>query len=364
MIDVLVVDDSAVVREYFAHLFGAQGDMRVVGTAKNGVEALQMVETLHPHVITMDISMPVMSGEEASRRIMAEHPTPIVVVSAQHDQEQVKLAFKAMEAGALAIVQKPYGAGHPQYGASVRELVDKVRLMAGVKVVRRWTLSHPETIAPPRCEPARTVRIVAIGASTGGPQAIQSVLRSFPAVFRAPVLIVQHITVGFCRGFADWLRSTTGVSVRLPEDGEELRPGVAYLAPDDQHMGVTKVGTIRLDDSEPLYGVRPSVGYLFRSLARHYGAEAIGVIMTGMGRDGAAELKLMRDAGAVTVGQNEDSCVVYGMPGVAAKLGAVTHQLPLADIGPSIRRQLHAGTGATSFDRSPSIPFLQSEGNK
>ncbi|RMH67828.1 MAG: chemotaxis-specific protein-glutamate methyltransferase CheB [Bacteroidetes bacterium] len=366
MIRVLIVDDSMVLREYLRGLFEEAG-MEVVGVARHGQEAVEQVPVLRPDVVTMDISMPVMDGVEATRRIMRTHPVPIVVVSAQHDREQVRKAFLAVDEGALAVVQKPYGAGHPEHEASVRRLIEKVRLMAGVKVVRRF--ARPEPLAPPPATAIATeratgpvpeasrapkriagagqagrveaVRVVAIGASTGGPQAIQTILRGLPAVLPVPVLVTQHITPGFTEGFAGWLQNTTGFPVRLARNGEVLRAGQVYLAPDDTHLGVGPGDTVVLSQAPPLYGVRPAVAFLFRTVAEQYGAAAIGVILTGMGQDGAAELKLIKDRGGLTVGQDEATCVVYGMPAAAQRLGALVQVLPLDEIGPFLRRYLH-----------------------
>jgi len=206
--------------------------------------------------------------------------------------------------------------------------------------------------------------VVAIGASTGGPQAVQTVLRALPAVLLVPILLVQRITAGFIDGFAEWLRSTTGLSVRLAQHEETVRPGVVYLAPDNFHMEMGPNQTIVLKDSSNMYGVRPSVGHLFRSVATHYGANAVGALLTGMGKDGAAELKVMRERGALTVGQDEASCVVYGMRGVAAQIGAVTHELPLSEIDPFLRTQLHAGNRVAEKGSFSTKLQFQPTGNK
>lgn len=340
MIRVLVVDDSVTMREYLRVLIGREADMTVQGVACNGREAVDRVLAERPDVVTMDIMMPVLDGVEATREIMAKAPVPIVVVSAQSDPAQVRRAFEAMDEGALAVVQKPPGFGHPGHEAAVREIIEKVRLMAGVKVVRRWSPSGGERPVNGRVSPARTFRVVAVGASTGGPHAVQTVLRGLPAPAPVPILLVQHITQGFTRGFADWLDQTTPHNVTVAEDGERLQPGRVYVAPDDRHLGVRFGLYATLSAEPPLDGHRPAVSYLFRKVAETCGPEAVAVLLTGMGRDGAAEMKRLRDLGAVTIGQDEATSVVYGMPAEAHRLGGVAHQYPLDEIGPALQHLL------------------------
>ena len=333
MIKVLVVEDSAVVREFLVHVLGSDPGIRIVGTACDGEDALQAVAHLQPDVITMDIHMPKLDGLETTRRIMETHPAPIVIVSGSTDPHEVATTFRAMEVGALAVLRRPAGIGHPDHEATAKELVLTVKLMSEVRVVRRWPRVLPGTSVRPPSEPLVAqapgeVRVIAIGASTGGPPVVQTILRGLPTDFPAPVLIVQHMAVGFTAGFVEWLAQSSGLPVHIAAHGESMLPGHVYVAPDQFQMRVERGGTIVLSKDEPENGLRPSVSYLFRSLAEVYGGQAVAGLLTGMGRDGAEELKLLRDKGAVTFAQDKESSVVHGMPGEAIKLDAATLVLP------------------------------------
>lgn len=333
MIKVLIVEDSPVVREFLVHILNADPDIQVVGTAHDGEEAIEAVRRMQPDVITMDIHMPRMDGLEATRRIMETHPTPIVIVSGSTSAHEVATTFDALEAGALATLPRPAGIGHPDYAATAKELVQTVKLMAEVKVVRRWPRLRREAAAtsPVKTELKRAqakVEVIAIGASTGGPPALHTIISALPRDFPAPVLIVQHMAAGFIRGFADWLAQSSRLPVQLATHGETMLPGHIYLAPDECQMIVARGGKISLTRDAPENGMRPSVSYLFRSVADVYGSHAVAGLLTGMGRDGADELKVLRDKGAITFAQDKDSSVVHGMPGEAIKLGAATLVLP------------------------------------
>jgi two-component system chemotaxis response regulator CheB len=242
-----------------------------------------------------------------------------------------------MEAGAVACVEKPTGQHDPNYEATVQNLQQTVRLMAEVKVVRRWArLRHTpakvlDEIVPslPAAKGRVTpIKIVAIGASTGGPVALQTLLAALPRELPVPIVIVQHMATGFISGFADWLGQTTGLPTHVAADGESLLPGHVYVAPDGFQMRVRARGKIELTLDQAEYGLSPSVSYLFRSVAQVYGAQAVGILLTGMGRDGAADLKLMRDAGAITFAQDKESSVIHGMPGEAIRLEAALYVMP------------------------------------
>ncbi len=333
MINVLVVEDSQVAREYLVHILSSDPDIKVIGTANNGLDAVEAVGSLGPDVVTMDINMPVMDGLEATRKIMETNPVPIVIVSGVWDPKEVKTTFKAMEAGALAILQRPVGMGHPDAVNMAKEIILKVKLMSEVKVIRRWARTVPSRdagayrVPPPMQLPHARIRVVAIGASTGGPIVLQTILNALPNNFPASILIVQHIAAGFLGGMVRWLAETSGVAVKIAEEGEQLLPGHAYLAPDGLNLGVDGRGRIYLDNGDTKNGLRPSVAYLFRSVAESFGKRAIGLLLTGMGGDGAAELKLMKERGAVTIAQDKESSVIYGMPGLAVELGAATYVL-------------------------------------
>jgi two-component system chemotaxis response regulator CheB len=333
MITVLIVEDSPVARDFLQHILAADPEIRVIGTAHDGEAALDAVQRQKPDVITMDIHMPKMNGLEATRKIMQTHPTPIVIVSSVVDTDEVAVTFRAIEAGALAVIPRPQGIGHPGHTPAARELVQTVKLMSEVKVVRRWPRPRSEPRVPPAPKvgiPSAPIdiQVVAIGASTGGPLVLQTILSALPRDFPVPVLIVQHIASGFVQGFVEWLAQSSGFPVHVAADGESLLPGRAYVAPDGFHMKVGMGHRVTLSQEAPENGLRPSVSPLFRSVARVFGRHAVGVLLTGMGKDGAEELKMLKDTGAITMAQDKDSAVVHGMPGEAIKLDAATYVLP------------------------------------
>jgi two-component system chemotaxis response regulator CheB len=281
----------------------------------------------------MDIHMPHVDGFEATRNIMEICPTPIVIVSGSSTKDNVSTNFHALEAGALAVVARPHGIGHAHHHYSAKQLVDTVKLMSEVKVVRRW-LRSKSTPAPDQVHtqsrvvpPPLPVQVVAIGASTGGPVVLQTILTGLPRDLPVPVLIVQHMTPGFTQGFVEWLSSSSGFPVRTAVDGEALLPGHAYIAPDNFQMGVSPGNRIALTTDGRENGMCPSVSYLFRSVKAVFGQQAVAVLLTGMGIDGVDELKQLRNAGAVTLVQDKESSVVHGMPGQAIKDGAASYVL-------------------------------------
>ncbi|MBI5454114.1 MAG: chemotaxis-specific protein-glutamate methyltransferase CheB [Deltaproteobacteria bacterium] len=328
MITVLIVDDSAVARQHIRHILESDPEVRVIGTANDGEDAVELLKERTPDVVTMDINMPGMNGHEATRIIMETNPVPIVIVSASYDRSDVEKSFRAMEAGAVAILEKPAGPGHPDFESASRELLRTVKLMSEVRVVRRWRSGRH---AQPRADSETAVkspRLVVIGASTGGPPVIQTILSGLKPGFKAPVMIVQHIAKGFIEGMAEWLSNETGLPISIAFDGETLKPGRVYFGPDGCHFGVENGGRVALSKAPPENGIRPSVAHLFRSAMAAYGSDAVGILLTGMGKDGAAELKLMRERGALTIVQDKESSVIYGMPGEAVRLDGATLVLP------------------------------------
>jgi len=277
-------------------------------------------------------------------------PTPIVIVSGSSGASEVASTFRAMEAGALAVVLRPPGMNHDAFEAGSRELLQTVKLMSEIKVVRR--ISRPlreRAFAPspvaqaPRAD-AR-IQVIAIGASTGGPPVLQRILSGLPRNLPVPLLIVQHIAAGFVQGFAEWLSGAAHFPVHIASHGEVPLPGHGYVPPDGLHMGVASGPRIVLSDHPPENGLRPSVAYLFRCAAQVLGPSAVGVLLTGMGKDGADELKVMKEKGAITIAQDEESCVVHGMPGEAIKLGAATHVLPPEGIAAMLAALTKKGNG-------------------
>jgi len=336
MIRVLIVEDSPTVREFLLQIFASDPAIEVVGTAETGEEAIEAVERTNPDIITMDVHMPRMNGFDATRRIMETHPTPIVIVSGAADVTDTAKAFRAIESGALAVLRKPSSVGYLDHEQSTSELIRTVKVMSEVKVVRRWARNRPSEVVPETslCKGVRLQttqsqpRIVAIGASTGGPPVLQLILAALPRNFPVPVLIVQHIASGFTQGLVEWLAQSSSLPVHVAAHGQSVLAGQVYVAPDGLHMAVGADGRIQLRSDEPENGLRPSVACLFRSVAKVYGESAVGVLLTGMGKDGAWELKLMKEQGAVTIAQDRETSVVHGMPGEAIKLGGATYVLP------------------------------------
>jgi two-component system chemotaxis response regulator CheB len=285
-----------------------------------------------PDVITMDVNMPWMDGYETSRKIMETNPTPIVIVSGIESVSETSNVKKYIEAGALAVVLRPAPFELPQFINFRKELIQTVKLMSEIKVVKLYPRNRKvyEKIQSGKYafeNDLKRIKIIAIGASTGGPVALQIILSRLSKDLPVPLLIVQHIAPGFVKVFQKMLSATSGIKLKIAEDGEVISPGFGYIAPDCLHMGVTHSKKIALSDQPPENGSKPSVSFLFRSVAEAYGANALGILLTGMGKDGAGELKDMKDKGAITVVQNEGSSVVFGMPGEALKLGASSNAL-------------------------------------
>ena len=314
---------------YLTYMLEADPAIRVIATASGGEEALVSIGKHRPDVILMDLHMPGIDGFETARRIMCSDPIPIVICTAT-DFDEVHTAMDALTAGALAVMKKPSGFDDPNVEAAA--IIQTLKLMSEVKVVRRWNRSEVAKSfipGPIPCDPAGDdVAIVAIGASTGGPPVIMKILSGLSPAFPVPILIVQHISTGFAAGFADWLGSASRFPVHIARGGEIPLPGHAYVAPDDKHLRVGTRGELQTTQDAPFKRLRPSVGVLFRSVAEQFGRRAVGVLLTGMGDDGAEELKLMADRGALTIVQDEESCVVFGMPREAIKLGAARFVVP------------------------------------
>jgi len=349
MIKVLVTEDSSVIRSYLEQVLNNDPELTVVGTACNGLEAVEKAAELKPDVITMDIHMPGMDGFEATRKIMETNPVPIVICSASWDPTEVSKTFRSMEAGAVAALEKPRGFSHTDSDDSLRQLIDTVKAMSSVKVVRRWArlrkketviTSHHVHTGHKKRSGRKTYKIVAVGSSTGGPLALQSLLSNIDRDFPVPIVIVQHIAPGFLTGLADWLGKTTKYDVKIAENNENILPRKAYLAPDRFHMLITKDFKVKLISGESRDRLCPSVAHLFKSIGDEFGMSGVGVLLTGMGRDGAAELKEMHDKGALTFAQDEDSCIVFGMPGEAVALGAADKVLPCPDIAEELNKML------------------------
>lgn len=344
-IKVLIVEDSPSVQDLLIYILTSDPEIEVIGTAYTGKRAIKFMERNKPDIITMDMDMPEMNGMEATRIIMETKPVPIIIVTASWSPSDVKSTYKATEAGALDIMEKPRGIGHPDHNRMALELVQTVKLMSKVKVVKRWpeTSREPERVkvSPSIIKPEKIkadIKLVAIGASTGGPIAIQKILCLLPKNLPVPILVVQHIAKGFLKGLVEWLSETTGHNVHVAADNENPKQGNVYVAPNGFQMGVKTGGKLVLKKDGTENNLCPSVSYLFRSVAEVFRENAIGVLLTGMGKDGAYELKMMKDHGAVTIAQNKESSVINGMPGTAVKLGAAKYILSPEQIAGTIEQ--------------------------
>jgi two-component system, chemotaxis family, protein-glutamate methylesterase/glutaminase len=331
---VMIVEDSLVVRELLRYIVSRDPRLELVAAVASGEEALAAIAGARPDVISMDIRLPGIDGLETTRRIMAERPTPIVVVAGAVEDAGLHISMNALRAGALSVVEKPVATTHAGYEIVANEICTQLRIMAQVPVIRRrpigqeWAGRTAPASAP---VPAlnQSPSVLGIAASTGGPPALAKVIGGLPEDFPLPILLVQHMGPAFMEGFAGWLDSVVGLPVALAKDGERAEAGRVYVAPGDRHLELGPGRMMRIVDSLPVSGQRPAATVLFRSIARQAGASGIGVLLTGMGEDGAAGLADMHAAGAQTVAEHESTAVVYGMPAAAVRLGAARAVLPL-----------------------------------
>jgi two-component system chemotaxis response regulator CheB len=338
MIKVLIVDDSMTAQVLLKQILTADAGIEIIGSAKNGLEALEFVKHKQPDIITMDLHMPVMDGLEATRLIMESKPVPIIIVSNSWHRANKADAFDYLEAGAVAALEKPRQPTDSNFDELCKELVSTIKIMSEIKVVKRFPPRGVKRVFKRADTQHPRLRIVVIGASTGGPPVLKMILSALPADFPLPILVVQHITRGFLTGLADYLDASSALTVSIGKQGQEVLPGHVYLAPDEFEMGVTRTLRIHLSNQKLEHGPCPSVAYLFRAAVLNFGRQAIGVILSGMGKDGAEELAMLKNNGAVTIAQNEESCVVFGMPGAAVKLNGATYILPPEKIAPAIER--------------------------
>jgi two-component system chemotaxis response regulator CheB len=351
-IRVLVVDDSPTSRQVLVAILRADREIEVVGQAADGLEAVEMVKRLRPDIVTMDVQMPKLDGFAATKRIMVEAPTPILITTSV-DPHVLSVSLEAVRMGALAVHAKPGAPTAPAFAEEARELVRQVKAMSYVKVVRHYEPSPAQ--APSTQTPAVVAlheipaEVVAIAASTGGPGAIHSILTTLPADYPVPILVVQHLSHGFIPGFAGWLDKASRLKVKPAQEDEALRPGTVYVAVDDHHLCVTPSRKIHLSTAEAVGGFRPSGTVLFESVATAFGSRAVAVILTGMGRDGVDGLRAIRRAGGRTVAESETTAVVYGMPAAAVGAGLADFILPLDQVCAALAGLL--STSVPSFAR-------------
>jgi two-component system chemotaxis response regulator CheB len=338
VIRVLVVEDSPLMCKILTNMMNSDPQILVVGVANNGKEAVELVPPLKPDIITMDMDMPVMDGLEATKQIMAFHPTPILIVSSSVFRMGMEKVFKAISHGALDVIDKSELelVGNKKSGEA---LIAKIKFLTGARVLDRPSMKlRNEKPSVDFKTPRKKVldKIIAMVASTGGPQALLMILKRLPEDFPCGIVIVQHITSGFLPGLVDWLNKECRIRVKIGENSEEIQSGVAYIAPDNFHMRVEEGGKISLSDEPPNNGHRPSGDVLLESVARIYKKGTVGAILTGMGRDGAMGMKAIKQYQGRTIAQNEKSCVVFGMPHVAIEMNVIDQVLPLERIAEEI----------------------------
>lgn len=344
MIRILIADDSELVRVVLRDVLSQDSGLEVVAEVSDGRSAVERTAELKPDLVIMDVMMPVMDGIEASAEIMAETPTPILMLSANTDPQDSRSAFAAIKVGALDVMEKPTGIVTEAFSEIAGQLITKVKSLSRIRVIHHYRAQRPKVevtaegeLAPEvKAEPAGSRQILAIGASTGGPKAVLQLLQELPKGLDAAVLVVQHIADGFAPGFADWLNRESGFPVRLATAGCELKAGKVLVAPNNLHLTV-KSNRVMLEDSPPLHNCRPAVDVLFHSLSENgIATKAVAVLLTGMGQDGAAGLMSLYKKGAYTIAQDEASCAVFGMPRKAIELGAAKKVLPLEHIAEAV----------------------------
>ena len=331
-IRVLLVDDSPIAITLLKRMLYTSPEIQVVGTARNGKEALELIPQLKPTVICTDLHMPVMDGFELTKRVMEEYPTPILVVSVSVQKDRVHNIFRLLEAGAVDVFPKPRTGLDSDYERLTQELIQKIKVLSGVLVFRK---ERKEPVPVRKMQPKieeMSFRIAVIGASTGGPQALQTILTQLPYNFPLPVICIQHISKGFMTGLVDWLIPQCKIKIKFAQSGELPIPGTVYFAPEETHLIVDNKGRLMAFAEPSPNGFRPSITVTMKSVADAYGSKAIGILLTGMGKDGAEGMMAIARAGGITVVQDEESSVVFGMPKAAIELGAARYVLSPNDI--------------------------------
>jgi len=334
MIGVFLVEDSPIALQVLTKVISDAPDVKIVGTADNGRDALLAIPQVNPDIICTDLYMKGMNGLELIQQIMTRFPKPILVISVAVGADNPENVFQLLQAGAIDVFPKPVTGLSSDYNKD--ELLNKIRVLAGVKVFTRSSRSivnNPIPVPVTNRTTNAQIKIIAIGASTGGPQATCKILRVLPKDFPVPIIFTQHISVGFLDGLVSWMNQECELAVKIAEQGEVLQPGVVYYAPDGFNLEVNRQQKVNLSPAYLGEIHCPSVNVMFRSVALHYGSSSLGVLLTGMGEDGAQGMLAIAQAGGITIGQDEASCAVFGMPKAAIDLGAVQHIVEIDKMG-------------------------------
>ena len=338
MIKVLIVEDSRTVSQYLEYILSGDSNIEVIGNVANGKQAVDFVKKIKPDVISMDIDMPIMNGLEATRIIMSTIPVPIIVVTASINAAKTGLSIEALAAGALTVIPKPVGFGHADSEIKTKKLLSLVKTYSQVKVIKRKYTTVVKKNAPiiskassvvakmPPLNKLQNRKYVAIGISSGGPQVLAEIFSNLNSTFPYPILVVQHITPGFLEGMVAWLGRLSQIPIHIASDKEKIIPGNIYFAPDYHEMRMQN-DIIHLRKCNEGVNICPSVAFMFENMAKQYAKQTIAILLTGMGRDGANELKTLKDAGALTIAQDKESSLVHGMPGEAIKIDAANYIL-------------------------------------
>lgn len=337
-IRVLIADDSKTIQQFLVHLFSQTEDMEVIGVASNGEQAVSLTKRLKPDVITMDMKMPIMNGCEATKKIMQEHPIPIVMVSSSFSRRETELTFEALEAGALHVLSKPdMTNAKEKFDHQCQTLVENVRAMSAIKVIRRHPqfLTSINHIEKNQNNTSSSIELIVIGSSVGGPVALKTILSQLPADFSVPIAIVQHISIGFMDGFLKWQQQFTPLTIVSASNNLQLQPGFVYFAPDNFHFSIKKKnGNLyaALTDGPEINGFKPSISHLFHTAFETCQQKLMAGLLTGMGEDGVTELLDIYQHHGKTFIQDEETSVVFGMAGKALKMSATKTVLPITEI--------------------------------
>ncbi len=341
MIKVIIVDDLKTVRELIKAVIEKDPEIKVVGMASGGKGAIDIIPQLKPDIVLMDLRMPDMDGFQTVRHLMGICPTRVLIVTASYTPKS-DLVFKALEAGAVDLINKPPVfkiASDPNIGTI---LIEKIKTLSKAKITPgpEGAVKRLQTFKFGLGQTGAIDKVVAIAVSTGGPKALSEVIPLLPENLPAGVVVVQHMAKGFIQGLADWLQSMSKIKIRVAKEGDIITKGEALFAPDTCHMIIDKDGKIQFEDSPPVGGVKPAADIVLPSIAKYYGQRTIGVIMTGMGDDGARGMECIKREGGKTIAQNEETCAVFGMPKVAIERGVIDEVIPLDKIAETIIKYL------------------------
>jgi two-component system, chemotaxis family, protein-glutamate methylesterase/glutaminase len=347
VIKVLIVDDSSFMRKALAYIMASEQSIEVIGTADNGLEAIQKVDQLHPDVVLLDIEMPVMDGLAALVHIMTEHPTPILMLSALNKKD-TSIAIKSLEYGAVDFIAKPSGVISYDIEKLGKEIIAKVKAAACINVYKMRLPLTSEPFQPYKPVLAARKEIIVMGASTGGPGAVAQVLSGFPRDISAAIIVVQHMSPEFVPSFVERLKWCCPLTISMAKRGETIQPGRVLIAPGGYHTLIMKNGNsnkIGLSRKESVLNIYPSIDYAMESAAGVYGDRTLGILLTGLGTDGALGLKAIKEAGGSTIAEDESTCVVFGMPKSAIEMGCVDVTVSLSGISRAVLRMLANGKG-------------------